>query len=127
MNTFKDLFESVEEKVECDDLAEKMFSFIEDTVDIDNLDDERSDDFDEILTMMEDYDEDSLDEAAIRKKIKPSEKRERARAYRKNKASLKRKAKKYRKTAKFKKYAKKSKRLGKRGKTASGKRKTKFI
>ena len=130
METFKEIFEGIDtdEEIECDDLAEKMFNFIEDTVDIDNLDDERSDDFDEILSMMENYeDEDELDEAAIRKKIKPGDKRARARAYKKNRATLKRKAKKYRKTAKFSRYKKKAKRGSKRGKTSTGKRKTKFI
>ena len=109
-------------------LTEKMFEFIEDTVDIETLNETQADNFHEILISLENIeDSDDLEESAIRKKISAVDKRERKREYRKNKASLKRKAKKFRKTAKFKKYAKKAKRKAKQGKTASGKRKTTFI
>lgn len=132
MDRFKELFEEmdvddVEDELEsCDDLTVKMFDFIESNVDIDNLNDEQSDDFDDILIQMENFDD--LEEGAkIRKKISPQDKKRRARDYRKNRATLKRKAKKFRKTSKFKKYQKKAKRLGARGKTSTGKRQTKFL
>lgn len=128
METFKDLFEGIEEEkdIECDDLAEKMFDFIELNVDIDSLNEDQTDKFNDILVQIENCDD--LEEASkIRKKISPAEKKKRALDYRKNRATLKRKASKYRKTSKFKKYSKKSKRAAKRGKTATGKRQTRFI
>ena len=110
-----------------------MFDFIESNVDFSTLDDEQSDIFDAILSHMEnikddDADEDGINETTrIRKKISPADRRKRKIEYRKNRASLKRKAKKLRKTSKFKKYKNKAKRMAKRGKTATGKRQSKFF
>lgn len=109
-------------------LVEKMFDFIEETVDIENLNDLQSDKFNDILISLEKIeDSDDLEETAIRKKISAADRRERKREYRKNKIALKRKAAKYRKTAKYKKYIKKAKKKAKIGKTATGKRQTTYI
>jgi len=74
-----------------------------------------------------DEEEDYLDEAKPRrvKRNKPL-RRKRSRAYKKQRSKRKRMAKKYRKSAKGRKMAKKAKRMGKRGKTATGKRKRKY-
>lgn len=68
-----------------------------------------------------------FDESLKKVRIDPKKKRERSRAYKKNKQKLKIKAKKFRKTAKFKKWQKKSKKKAASGKTASGKKKVKFV
>ena len=132
LETFKTMFENIDDDEMVDapeeygyDIAEKMFSFIEKNVDLENLDEEQSGVFSEILDAIDSDDE--LEEGAIRKKISAVDKRERKRDYRKNKAALKLKAKKYRKTQRFKKYQKKAKKKAKMGRTASGKRKTTFI
>ena len=133
--TFKQIFEEIddEEMVEMPEgyggygVADKMFTFIEKNINIEELDEEQTDAFNDILVCLEDDVDEDLEEANIRKKISAVDKRERKREYRKNKAAVKRKAKKFRKTIKFKKYKKKAKRKAKQGKTASGKRKTTFI
>jgi len=135
LETFKAIFEKLDDEDEMVDapdkdgydIADKMFSFIEDNVDLENLDEQQSDIFGEILVAMDDDDDDELEEGVLRKKISAVDRRERKQNYRKNKAKLKKKAKKYRKTNKFKKYQKKAKKKAKMGKTASGKRKTTFI
>jgi hypothetical protein len=134
LETFKTIFENLDDNddvmVDAPDddgygIAEKMFSFIEENVDLENLDETQSDVFGDILISI--GDDDDLEEAALKKKISVVDKRERKRDYRKNKAALKQKAKKIRKSNKFKKYKKKAKKKAKIGKTASGKRKTTFI
>lgn len=73
--------------------------------------------------------EDEIEEATIRrrrKRTKPSEKRERRQYYRRHRAQIKRKVKRYKKSAKGRRMKKLAKRMAKRGKTATGKRRTKF-
>jgi len=65
-----------------------------------------------------------LQEARLLKRTKPLDKLKRKNKYRKNKAKIKLSQKKFRRTASFKKYKAKAKRLGKLGKTSSGKRQT---
>ena len=138
LETFKQIFEEIEDDEMVDmpegfggyGIADKMFTFIEENVNIEELDEDQTDAFNDILVSLEDLEvseDDDLEEANIRKKISAVDKRERKRDYRKNKASVKRKAKKIRKTNKFKKYKKKAKKKAKQGKTASSKRKTTFI
>lgn len=136
MENFLNYFNESEELVEEDsnlkgyELASKMMDFIESNIDIENLDEEQSDIFNDILEDIENLEDDQEDgelEEVKRVKISPKARRQRAIAYRKNKSRLKLKAKKFRKTAKFKKYKKKAKRAAKRGKTTTGKRKTTYI
>lgn len=74
-------------------------------------------------------DEDEMDEgmSAKKVKVKASVKLARKKSYKRNKQKIKKKAKKFRKSAAFRKYKKKSKRMSAKGKTSTGKRKTKFL
>ena len=71
----------------------------------------------------------SIDEAMPAKRVRRDviQKRKASREHRKVKAKRKLAGRRKRKTASFKRYKKKSKRLGKRGLTATGKRKRTFI
>lgn len=73
-------------------------------------------------------DSEEMEEALApkRRRIKPSEKRERRKYYRQHRAQIKRKVRKYKKSAKGRRMKKLAKRMAKRGKTATGKRRTKF-
>ena len=106
------------------DLNEKMFDLLSD-LDPDQLSEEQSSMFEEILDEIEmvneEEDGDLVDEV---KKVRVDKKAKklRARSYKKNKAKLKMKAKKYRKSSRGKMLAKKSKKMSKRGRTATGKK-----
>lgn len=73
--------------------------------------------------------ESEMTEAPPAKKVRrdPVKRRKAAREHRKVRAKKKLQGKRIRKTAKFKRFKKKQKRMGKRGKTATGKRKRTFI
>jgi len=96
---------------------------------INSLDEEDGDEDDEDEDM-EDDDEDEEDEVSevAKKKVRidPAVRRKRKLEYKKNKAKRKMKAKKYRKSAKGKQMLKKAKRLGKTGRTATGKKQTTY-
>lgn len=59
--------------------------------------------------------------------IKAADKQKHRREYRRNKAKIKLRLKRYRKTAAYRRWLKKYKRMSKRGLTATGKRKRKYI
>jgi hypothetical protein len=112
-------------------LMDRMMDFIME-LNIDNLSEEQSDEFFDIVDNLADSNLDEmfeLDEAISAKKVKisPQAKRERHREYRKKRAALKLKAKKFRKTAKYKQYMRAKKRKMRQGKTARGKRIRKFL
>ena len=98
---------------------------------INSLDEEDGNDDEEDDDDMEDdedeEDEDEVSEFAKKKvRIDPAARRKRKLEYKKNKAKRKVKAKKYRKSAKGKQMLKKAKRLGKTGRTATGKKQTTY-
>jgi len=102
-------------------------------LDIDMLSEEKQVQYYEIMDMLaeeEELDDECCEpevmEARLKRHIKKSDKNKRKREYRKNKGKLKRAAKKMRKTSSFKKKMKKSKRMGKRNLTGTGKRRTTF-
>lgn len=114
------------------ELMNRMLEFIID-LNTDNLSDDQ---VDEVLDIIDTLADENIDDAledidegfsARKVKIKPSEKRERHREYRRNRAALKLRAKKYRRTTKFKQWKRRSKRKARQGKTATGKRIRKFL
>ena len=114
--------DKINEYLNEDDLLDRMFDFIT------SLNEEQinEDQAIEIVDIVDIIDEEEIDEIQ-RVKINPAEKRERKKAYKKNKQKIKITAKRFRKTAKFKKYVKKKKIKSKSGKTSSGKRIRKFL
>jgi len=80
-----------------------------------------------------DEDEDDLTEEEInefvkkRKKIDRNARRKARMKYKKNKSKIKQKMKRYRKSPGYKKYKRKAKKMGKRGKTATGKVKSRMV
>lgn len=112
------------------DIFERMVDFLI-GLDPDQLDEQQLEMLVNILEDMEiTYDGlEDVEEATVRakrKRTKPSEKRERRRYYRQHRAQIKRKVKRYKKSAKGRRMKKLAKRMSKRGKTATGKRRTKF-
>jgi hypothetical protein len=144
--------EQLEQEEIDDDLYNKIVDYLLDEDD-EKLDDKRRELYYEIMDEMfgefeeeeEDYEseyedegeyagfddipEDELDEAmaAKKKKISPIEKAKRRRLYRKSKVKIKTAGKKRRKTTAFKKYKKKAKRMATKGKTSTGKRRSKYM
>ena len=121
------------------ELLDLMFDFIS-SIDPEVLTDEQAEKLTEILEIIQAYDDEDDEDifngiddevtealAAKRKKINRTLRMQRKRLYRMKKAKLKLKAKIYRKSSKGKRTLRKAKRLGKLGKTSTGKRKTKFI
>ncbi len=136
MKNFKEFLEQ-NDSPELDDdhddtLCDRMFDFIL-ALEPTSLTEDQQDEFHEILDMIDDgTDEgmdDSTDEAAPARRVRRDKvaQRTRARKARPKRAARKRKAKQFRKTAKFKQFKRKQKRMGKLGKTSTGKRKRKFI
>ena len=117
-------------------MMNRMVDFIM-NLEAENLSEEQLDELTEIVDLIADEnineifdeDEEEVDEAfsAKKVKIKPSERRQRRREYRKNRAALKMKAKKFRRTAKYKQWLRLKKRKAASGKTARGKRIRKFL
>lgn len=131
METYMDSFklQLILEEFEIE-LNNAMVKFLID-LDIDMLSEEKQYEYYQIMDILNSEDELVADdpevmEARLKKHIKKSDKAKRKRDYRKNKSKLKRQAKKTRKTSGYKQMAKKRKRMAKRGKTATGKRQTKF-
>ncbi len=127
MDTFKETLLREDFDLELSDL---MVQFLTD-LDTDMLSEEKQVQYYEIIDLLEEEedlvaDDPSVMEAKLKKRIKKSDKAQRKREYRKNKAKLKRAAKKTRKTASFKKKKKKAKRMAKHGKTMTGKRQSTF-
>lgn len=85
----------------------------------------------EIFQEFDDFedDEEDLEEGFKPKRVKRDrqQRRKNRQYYKKNRFKIKMQKKKYQRTPAFKKYLRKKKRLGKVGKTSTGKRKTKFI
>ena len=108
-----------------DDILERMFEFVT-NLDPDILTEDQATILSEIIEdielKMEGIDEDGLDEAPKKVRVKPADRRKRKLAYKKNKQKIKMKAKKYRKSSTGKRLAKKRKVMAKRGRTATGKR-----
>ena len=124
-----------------DALSEAMWEFIsslDDTV-IDTLNENQMADYVDIIEIIaeeEDADDDleegeegDLAEAMPAKRVRRdiAQKRTASREHRKVKAKRKLEGRRKRKTASFKRFKKKSKRLGKRGLTSTGKRKRTYI
>jgi len=111
------ILNKINEYLEEDDLSFKMFDFIT------SLNEEQINDnqINEIVDIV-----DLIDEIQ-RVKISPAAKRERKKAYKKNRQKIKIASKRFRKTAKFKKYVKKKKIKARSGKTSTGKRIRKFL
>jgi len=117
------------------ELMSRMLDFIM-NLNSDNLSEDQLEEVTEIIDNIADddineiFDEDEdVDEAISAKKvkIKPSDKRKRRMAYRRNRAAIKLRAKKFRRTTKYKQWARMKKRKASSGKTARGKRIRKFL
>jgi hypothetical protein len=117
------------------ELMGRMFDFIM-NLDSTNLTEDQLEEVTGIVDDIADEDineifdeEDDVDEAISAKKvkIKPSDKRKRRLAYRRNRAAIKLKAKKFRRTTKYKQWKRMKKRKATSGKTARGKRIRKFL
>ena len=117
------------------DLMDKMLEFIM-SLSSDNLSDDQLEEVIDIVDQIADgnideiFDEDEdVDEAISRKKVKisPGEKRRRSREYRKKRPGLKLKGKRYRRTTAYKRWQREKKRRARSGKTARGKRLRKFL
>lgn len=117
------------------ELMSRMFDFIM-NLDSTNLTEDQLEEVTDIVDDVADEDineifdeEDDVDEAISAKKvkIKPSDKRKRRLAYRRNRAAIKLKAKKFRRTTKYKQWKRMKKRKATSGKTARGKRIRKFL
>ena len=120
-------------------LTDRMIDFFM-TLDPDNLYDEQLDMYMNIMSDFDSYADDEDEEyeddndseemseavAAKKKKRDRVARLQRKAEYRKKKSALKTKAKHWRKTAAYKKYMKKKKKMASRGKTARGKRISKF-
>ena len=121
-----DFIADLEEEILTVEMRDRYYEIIEELYYSPRDDDEEIDsEYEEAYDPEQD---EELDEASRKRvKISNSEKIKRKKLYRKNKVKIKKKLKKYRKTSTFKKYKKKSKRMSKRGKTASGKRQTKYV
>ncbi len=111
-----------------EDQADEVMDIIESVeLEYDDINEEEEYD-DEEDEEDEEYDDEEMDEAkAIRVRRNRAAMRKRKIAYKRNKAKRKRMAKRYRKSARGRLMAKKSKRMAKRGKTATGKRKRRFV
>lgn len=115
-------------------MMDRMMEFIME-LNIDNLSEDQVDEITEIIDEIADskldgevFDNEFDEAVSARKvKIKPSDKRKRRMAYRRNRAGLKLKAKKFRRTTKFKQYKRQRDRKKSQGKTARGKRIRKFM
>ena len=129
--------ESVDEFLPEEDtkLMDRMFDFIV-NLSSENLTEDEIDEMTGIVDVLADediseifVDDDDVGEAISAKKvkIKPSDKRKRRMAYRRNRAGMKLKAKKFRRTTKYKQWKRMKKRKVTSGKTARGKRIRKFL
>lgn len=115
------------------DMMDRMIEFIM-NLNTEILSEDQIEEASEIIDQVADENideafEDDVDEAisARKVKIKPSDKRKRRMAYRRNRAALKLKAKKFRRTTKYKQWKRMKKRKAGQGKTARGKRIRKFL
>lgn len=100
----------------------KTFKEHIDDIDFDNFLEEMTDEEIEHFYLYGlDESEDDLEENPRIQKISAREKRQRSKAYKRNKQNIKRKQSQYRKTAKYKRYLIKKKRMSQRGRTSSGK------
>jgi len=79
----------------------------------------------DFLELLENYE--LIEAAPVKKRVNKTLRRKRHLKYLKQKAKKKMLAKKYRKTSKFKKWKMKSKVKSKTGRTATGRRKIKFV
>jgi hypothetical protein len=105
--------------------ADVLYEIIED-VDFD-ADDEEEEYYERGDEGEDGLDEEDLDEAPIKRRINKQVRRQRALKYRKNRAKVKQKAKKYRKTAKYKQLQKRAKMKARSGRTATGRRKVRYV
>jgi hypothetical protein len=112
-----------------DEVINQMLEFMMD-IEPDQLSEDQADELLEILDFWTEPDEEKEELTELmrkKKRIDPTERRKRRKLYRRTKAKVKRKLKKYRRSARGKLMKRKSKRMGKRGRTATGKRQRTFI
>ena len=113
----KDLVLKFDKLSKKDEFNDDDIAFVDSYFDDDEITEDEADDFnDEVV----------IEKSVIRRRD-IAKRKERHRSYLGSKSKVKNKIKRYRMTGAYKKYKAKAKRLGKFGKTASGKRKTKWI
>ncbi len=119
----KDL--DIEEFIEGDDeLMEKMFDFIT-SLDVEQISEDQADEIIEILELLDPEDISEVFKKRTRRDLGAA--RKRRREFRRKRAQIKIKARKYRRSAGGKKTLRKAKRMGKRGRTSTGRRQRKFV